>query len=294
MKNTIYIFIACMMLAHIKLSAQDHHEVIAKVYYGFKHIDDTTQKDNPYQEDIVVYLSSEASLQKSVAALSLKKAVDDFVYNPNREVNASGVAVMAAPSVTQDISIFEYYYNKKSKEFYLFNNIYDTFYMIQENVPVIDWELLDEQKEIGGYVCQRAKGYFAGRTYYAWFTMEIPFSYGPWKLHGLPGLILEAADDKEEVTWTYAGFEPVEAGSPDQIASPKHASRTTKERFDRLYEAARRNPEAARKAAQEAAQASGRFGLDMYNIYLTGYTLGQSKKDGYKAKNINNPLELDK
>lgn len=294
MKNTIYIFIACMMLAHIKLSAQDHHEVIAKVYYGFKHIDDTTQKDNPYQEDIVVYLSHEASLQKSVAALSLKKAVDDFVYNPNPQVNASGAVVMNAPKVTQDISIFEYYYNKGSREFYLLNNIYDTFYIIPEEIPAIDWELLEEQKEIGGYACQRARGYFAGRTYYAWFTMEIPFSIGPWKLHGLPGLILEAADEKEEVVWSYAGFEPSESDPPEQITLPKNASKTTKARFERLYEAARRNPQGALKAAQEAAKGAGRFGLDMYNMYLTGYTLGQSKKDGYQPKNINNPLELDK
>ncbi len=294
MKNTFYILVIGLISVHFKLSAQHNHKVIAKVYYAFKHIDDTTQRDNPYHEDVVVYLSPEASVQKSVQALTLKIAFDDFIMNTNREVDANGYVVMNSPKVTQDISIFEYYYNTDSKEFYLFNNIYDTYYMIKEKTPVIDWEFLDEQKEIGGYACQRAKGNFGGRTYYVWFTMEIPFSLGPWKLHGLPGLILEATDEKKEVVWTYAGFESLDDSSKEYITSPQNASKTTKERFDKLYEAARKNPEAAERAARDAARASGKFGIDMYNMSLTGYTLGKKKKEGYKVKNINNPLELNK
>ena len=61
-----------------------------------------------------------------------------------------------------------------------------------EVVPKISWKISKESLKILNYTCYKATTTFRGREYTAWFTPELPFNYGPWKLQGLPGLILKA------------------------------------------------------------------------------------------------------
>ena len=70
---------------------------------------------------------------------------------------------------------------------------FDTLF-VKDKTRIISWELLNETKNINSFKCQKARGNFRGRTYTVWFTDDIPVSLGPWKLNGLPGLILEATD----------------------------------------------------------------------------------------------------
>ncbi|WP_159018064.1 GLPGLI family protein [Algibacter sp. L3A6] len=73
------------------------------------------------------------------------------------------------------------------------------FKYVKEKIPKINWTISNKFKSIGGYKCQKAEGNFRGRNYTTWFAIEIPLPFGPWKLNGLPGLILEAYDTKKEV-----------------------------------------------------------------------------------------------
>ncbi|MFT4031194.1 MAG: GLPGLI family protein [Siphonobacter sp.] len=69
-------------------------------------------------------------------------------------------------------------------------------------------------KKIGSFPTQKATARFRGRNYTAWFCSEIPISDGPWKLNGLPGLILEAYDDTGEVKFIFKDIEiPYKGGT---------------------------------------------------------------------------------
>lgn len=76
--------------------------------------------------------------------------------------------------------------------------IVNTDFMYEENVPDIEWTVTDSTKSIGSWIAQKATCFFRGRNYTAWFTADIPRPYGPWKLSGLPGLILEVYDDSRD------------------------------------------------------------------------------------------------
>lgn len=59
-----------------------------------------------------------------------------------------------------------------------------------------NWKLGKESKKVKDLTLQKATTDFGGRAWTAWFAKEIPFHEGPYKFHGLPGLIVELYDDK--------------------------------------------------------------------------------------------------
>jgi len=69
------------------------------------------------------------------------------------------------------------------------------------------WTMGDSTREVLGYTCQQATTDFRGRRWTAWFATDIPVSDGPWKLGGLPGLILEAYDEGQQHVFTAVGLE---------------------------------------------------------------------------------------
>lgn len=67
--------------------------------------------------------------------------------------------------------------------------------------PAFDWKILPETVKIGDYDTQKAETRFGGRTWYAWFTQQVPFQDGPYKFSGLPGLIVKVQDEKGDYSF---------------------------------------------------------------------------------------------
>jgi GLPGLI family protein len=62
--------------------------------------------------------------------------------------------------------------------------------LVLDSVPEFDWKLLPERKKVGQFNCQKATTTWRCANYEVWFTTDVPFNLGPWKLNGLPGLIV--------------------------------------------------------------------------------------------------------
>lgn len=93
-------------------------------------------------------------------------------------------------------SIIAEMYKSSSIDNYLINfQIKDSTVSVIDSLPKIKWRIVENKtKKILGFECQKAKARFRGSPIVAFFTTEIPTTFGPEKFHGLPGLILEVYD----------------------------------------------------------------------------------------------------
>lgn len=73
-----------------------------------------------------------------------------------------------------------------------------------EATPDIAWTLSEDTVTVSGHLCQQATATFRGVEWHVWYTEEIPSSAGPWRLRGLPGLIIKA--ESEVHTFCLAGL----------------------------------------------------------------------------------------
>ncbi|WP_299182814.1 GLPGLI family protein [uncultured Chryseobacterium sp.] len=69
---------------------------------------------------------------------------------------------------------------------------------IEEDQTKINWQLLDETKLVGDFLCKKAIGKFKGREYVAWYSPQIDTNFGPMKFGQLPGLIFEISDTQNK------------------------------------------------------------------------------------------------
>ncbi len=93
----------------------------------------------------------------------------------------------------------------------------------------LEWAFGDGQKEVCGYPCQEAKASYGGREWTVWFTPSVPANAGPWKLCGLPGLIMEAQDAEGIHHFTATSLR--KAGCPIVRVQDAGRDKTQRDRF---------------------------------------------------------------
>ena len=289
--------------AFITAEAQKPDTARVLVHYKFTHVRDTTDRAHPYTENMVLYVGKGASAYRSYDGI---QANEQF----KKEYAA---AAAASPDGRVRInrrgrgSTTEYYEYPNEQKLLTKEQVIINTYLIDGPMPVIDWKISSDTATFGGLHCQKASGHFKGRDYIAWFCPDLPVHTGPWKLNGLPGVIVDAHDAKNEVAFKFDGIEKAipsppktQPASGDQdvppilrgldvdlnlITPPADAIKTTQKDFDKLQEAIRKDPNAVAQGMM-ASQGGNMPG-------------GAPKMDGIKIKAdpghgpvINNPIEL--
>nr|WP_302507894.1 GLPGLI family protein [uncultured Prevotella sp.] len=112
-------------------------------------------------------------------------------------------------------------------------NIGDFLFYYSEPLPQMDWQMDESDSTICDYPCQKAEVQFRGKKWIVWYTLDIPYSDGPWKLNGLPGLILKAVDadknysfEAQKISWSDRKLSKIDC---------RDAKKTTLENYQKDY-----------------------------------------------------------
>jgi len=275
-----YLIISTLLIAFVASAFAQTDTATYMVHYKFSHLRDTTNRAHPYTENMALFLGKNSSAYKSYDAqvenaLFKKQVKEQLANSPdgnikiNRQNRASGV---------------QYYQFPAEKKLLRKESLIINSYLVEDALPVIGWKISSDTASFGGLHCQKATAHFKGRDYTAWFCADMPFHAGPWKLNGLPGVILEAYDSKKEVVFKFDGIEKVappqlaavtsepQAGNgprivmiggddsdtdPAIIEPPSRAIKTTEKEFAKLQEAMRKDPDAFVQAMMASSGANG-------------------------------------
>jgi len=118
------------------------------------------------------------------------------------------------------------------------DNILFDLFLYHEKMPLFTWEIQSDTGTILGNPVQKATTRFRGRSWVAWFAPGMPISDGPYKFHGLPGLILKMYDVKNHFLFEALSIEM--PSEPQMIVFiMRDYLRTTVENFFRTRHSSR-------------------------------------------------------
>lgn len=203
-RHIILLLLICIaLIANAENWVRDTEPAILEVHYTRTEVTDTTKREtNYFKEETMLRIGKGMSRYCSIPRFYR----DSLMHN-----NPGLYFQMEAASFEKDPREHDRTTLERSGRYgsFIYKNypegkVTETAYFemqdwrYEEDWEKPEWEISDETKEILGYQCFKATADYRGRRWTAWFAPEIPVQDGPWKLCGLPGLILEAVDNHRE------------------------------------------------------------------------------------------------
>ncbi|MES2004990.1 MAG: GLPGLI family protein [Bacteroidota bacterium] len=279
------LFVLLFVWVSIAVKAQQADVAVAAVHYTFLYVADTTDPSDITTDDMVLYIGKRSSVFKSYDRILRDSALQSQVMMAKMAMESGGPVRIGVPAGMRPGSTTSYYKGLAEGKLQQVENFIKN-YVIEEKIPEINWNILSETKTIEGLSCQKATSFFRGRNYTVWFCSQLPYNNGPWKLGGLPGLIVEASDDKKEVVFRFGGYEELNSAKQVQIALPANSINATAKEYAQLREAARKDPQGFLNSSM------GGSGLAAANVSSLKITKELNmNSDTIKRKQMNNPIE---
>lgn len=121
-----------------------------------------------------------------------RQSVVDSAMKAHLSVDETMSLLGKYPTPRQFYAIYDNFPSKGIRT--VTDKLYKTFYY-EEEIDPISWNILPRDTIILDIPCRFATTNYKGHRWTACFAPSIPVPAGPWKLQGLPGLILYAQDD---------------------------------------------------------------------------------------------------
>lgn len=212
--NEMKIIVSILLLASLAVQAAAREPVIDRAHmkclYRYVYTFDTLK--NELRDDLLILqIGKEVSKCYSYYTFqcdSLRRTPDGAkVWSElfRRAIEKDGI-YGDFPHVRMSTYVYK---NYPTGQMTITDRISSQGYRYVDSLHAQTWTMGDSTRQVLGYTCQQAMADFRGRRWTAWFATDIPVSDGPWKLGGLPGLILEAYDEGQQHVFTAVGLERV-------------------------------------------------------------------------------------
>jgi GLPGLI family protein len=200
-----FIYVLSFLFSSAIIFAQEYVPVDTAVlsctyFYDFQ--EDSLDRSSIQSEEMTLLIGSHSSLFLGTNQVYLDSVLMVFSDEPFNQSSLSRMMPMIRGTTVNRYCRYHIYNN------YLADSIMFTSYLNKKYLKVkesnkIDWKIeANRDTVISGYKCLEASTEKWGRKYIAWFTLEIPVSYGPYKFCGLPGLIISISDTKKQHCFT--------------------------------------------------------------------------------------------
>lgn len=256
--------------------SQTQDLVLAKAYYAMRHKRDTIKKDSVYSENTVLMIGKNVSVFKSLDRQLQAERVKEDQDRQEKNFSGPGKRLFKKLPDLRKISTEEFHIFQADKKLFVKEYLMQN-YLYSEALEEIKWNLETDTKIIGKAICQKATSNYKGRNWVVWFAPDIPFETGPWKLYGLPGLILEAHDVKNEVQFVFTGFEPVNPEENLKITLPKDVIKVSLSDIKKLKDLMYKNPK----------------GFFQAQIHARRGIIDSKEHAGFSFQKVNNPIDLN-
>ena len=204
------------------------------VQYEMKYVKDTTDEKqllDPLKETLMLEIGQKASkcysytfyLRDSVLTADYKSGASQETINQHAQ--AYGYSSVS----------YQIFKNHPMGKVTTIDRLATTNILCEEDNECPEWQLHPDTMTILSYPCQKATCRFRGRDYTVWYTMEVPVSEGPWKLYGLPGLILKAEDSRGHFSFTCTGLEQ-SRNVKSILIHTKGREKLSRKELDKMYE----------------------------------------------------------